>query len=101
MKEGEVIEVTKAKERRSYIKEGEGTSEGTKREIFLFGIVLLFWPSLIKCFDFVDLFGFPSMPKREIVDIWLKQAHLFTKREIVEYSFNHYFFTDVKLAHYR
>ena len=38
------------KERRSHIKEGEGTSKGTKREIFLFGIVLLFWPSPIEFF---------------------------------------------------
>ena len=32
MKEGEVIEVTETEERKSYIKEGEGT----KREIFSF-----------------------------------------------------------------
>ena len=86
----------------------EGTSEGTKREIFLFGIVLLFWPSLIECFDLVnqfdlvvDQFGLPSMPKREIVDIWLKQAHLFTKKGDCWMSFNHCFFIDVKLALYR
>ena len=41
MKEGEVIEVKEIEARKSYIKEREGTSEGTKREIFLFGIVLL------------------------------------------------------------
>ena len=42
MKEGEVIVVKETKERRSYIKKREGIGEGSKREIFLFGIFLLF-----------------------------------------------------------
>ena len=109
MQEGEVTwiiiegEVTSKKE-----KSQEGTSEDIKREIFLFGIVLLFWLSLIECFDLVnqfdmvvDQFGLPSMPKREIVDIWLKQAHLFTKEGDCWMSFNHCFVTDVKSTHYR
>ena len=33
-------------------------------------------------FDLVDYFGLPSMPKREIINIWLKQSHLLTKRKI-------------------
>ena len=54
------------------MKEGEGTKEGLKAlrgRFFLFGIVLLFWPSLIEYFDLVNHFGLPSGPKREIVYI--------------------------------
>ena len=48
----------------------------TKREIFLFGIILLFLTQSDESFDLVNQFdlmvtqfGLTSMPKREIVDI--------------------------------
>ena len=52
MKEGEVIEVTETEERRSYIKEGEGTSEGTKREKNC-NLTIFFFLALSYYFDLV------------------------------------------------
>ena len=45
MEEGEDIKVVETNERRSYIKEGEGTSEGTEREKNC-NLTIFFWHCL-------------------------------------------------------
>ena len=94
-------------------KEEEVHYEDIKREIFLFGIILLFWPSLMKVLIWLtsliwwlsNLVCHQCQRGRLLISDWNKlivNNEIFELRNVIaECSFNDYFVTDVKLAYCR